>query len=93
MRIFGVDVPIRARVEHMQTLSAHADADELLAWAAGTSNAPACTYLNHGELDASTSLQQLMEQRLGWQVRIPAYGDRVETTDVVRAVRGVGSRA
>ncbi len=93
VRIFGVDVPIRARVEHMQTLSAHADADELLAWAAGTSNAPACTYLNHGELDASTSLQQLMEQRLGWQVRIPAYGDRVETTDVVRAVRGVGSRA
>lgn len=93
VRIFGVDVPIRARVEHMQTLSAHADADELLAWAASTSTAPACTYLNHGELDASTALRQLIERRLGWRVRIPAYGDRVETSEVVAAVRSIGSRA
>lgn len=92
VRIFGIDVPIRARVEHMHALSAHADSDELLAWAASASTAPACTFLNHGELDASTALRQLIEQRLGWQVRIPAYGDRVETSDVMAAVGGVGSR-
>ena len=93
VRIFGIDVPIRAQVEHMQTLSAHADADELLSWASSTSRPPIRTYLNHGELDASTALRQLIERRLGWQVEIPAYGDRIDTDHIVRHQREVSTRA
>ena len=93
VRIFGVDVPIRARVEYMQSLSAHADADELIAWAGSTSHPPVRTYLNHGELDASTALRQLIERRLGWHVEVPAYGDRIDTRQFIRHEREVSIRA
>jgi metallo-beta-lactamase family protein len=83
VRLFGVDVPIRARVEHVMSLSAHADSMELLAWAGSSSNAPTKTFLNHGELDASIALRELLEQRLGWSVEIPNFGDSIDTSSLL----------
>jgi metallo-beta-lactamase family protein len=83
VRLFGVDVPIRARVEHMMSLSAHADSMELLAWAGSSSTAPTKTFLNHGELDASIALRELLEQRLGWSVEIPNFGDSIDTSSLL----------
>ena len=37
LRIFGEEVPVRAEVAQMDNLSAHADANEILAWLAGLS--------------------------------------------------------
>jgi metallo-beta-lactamase family protein len=79
VRIFGLDVPIRARVEHLITLSAHADMNELVDWASHSSKPPIRTYLNHGEMDASVALREMMRQRLGWNVEIPNHGDVVNT--------------
>jgi len=77
VRIFGVDVPIRARVEHVTTMSAHADLNELVAWASATSHPPQRTFVNHGELDASLALRDALRDRLGWQVEVPHFGDVV----------------
>ncbi|MEK0414869.1 MAG: hypothetical protein RL352_266 [Actinomycetota bacterium] len=80
VRIFGVAVPVRARVEHLASLSAHADMNELVDWAGHSSSAPVRTYLNHGEVDASVALREMMRQRLGWHVEIPNHGDEVDTS-------------
>jgi metallo-beta-lactamase family protein len=79
VRIFGIDVPVRARVEHLTTLSAHADMNELVEWADHSSVAPLRTYLNHGEIDAAVALRETMRQQLSWHVEIPSHGDEVDT--------------
>lgn len=80
MRIYGQDVPIRARVEHLQMLSAHADADALVEWMTSESTTPRRTYVNHGEADASAALQELIWQQLSWQVEVPSFGTTIDTT-------------
>ncbi|MBF4571947.1 MBL fold metallo-hydrolase [Herbiconiux sp. VKM Ac-1786] len=78
LRIFGQDVPIRAEVLDLDNLSAHADADELLAWMARTSTPPAMTYVTHGEPRASDSLRARIKRELGWRVRVPEPGETVD---------------
>lgn len=80
VRIYGQDVPIRARVEHLQMLSAHADADALVEWMTSESTTPRRTYVNHGEADASAALQELIWQQLSWQVEVPSFGTTIDTT-------------
>jgi metallo-beta-lactamase family protein len=72
LRIFGQDVPVRAHVESVDALSAHADQRELLRWAAGFTRAPGRTYLVHAELPAAEALKAKLEQR-GWGVTIAAH--------------------
>jgi len=59
------------------TMSAHADLNELVAWASATSHPPQRTFVNHGELDASLALRDALRDRLGWQVEVPHFGDVV----------------
>lgn len=69
LRIFGKDVPIRAQVIQLQSLSGHADSNEILEWMKSTPRPPRVTYVAHGELDASDRLRARIKQELGWQVR------------------------
>ena len=80
VRIYGQDVPIRARVEHLQMLSAHADADALVEWMTSEPTTPRRTYVNHGEADASAALQELIWQQLSCQVEVPSFGTTIDTT-------------
>lgn len=77
VRIHGQRVFVRATVEKVDGLSAHADREELLKWLGGFRRPPRVTYLVHGEPPAATALQDLIRQRLGWDVRIPADGETV----------------
>ena len=70
--------PVRARVENIDAWSAHADADELLAWLATARRAPRQVYLVHGEPDATDTLRQRIEERLGWPVAVPEHLASVE---------------
>ncbi|MCP1506609.1 metallo-beta-lactamase family protein [Pseudomonas marginalis] len=78
VRIHGQDVPINAEVVPMQTLSAHADADEIMQWLRGFKRAPKHTYVVHGEPNASDVLRRRISQELGWSVSVPEYRDSVE---------------
>ena len=49
LRIVGDDIPVRARIIHLDSLSAHADADALLAWLASAPTPPASVSIVHGE--------------------------------------------
>jgi metallo-beta-lactamase family protein len=76
--MFGHDVRVRARVERLDGLSAHADRDEILRWLGGFDHPPKQTYLVHGEPTAAQSLAETMGQKLRWKVRPAEDRERVE---------------
>lgn len=75
VRIYGEDVPIRAEVVQLAASSAHADADELLAWMRTADRAPERVYVTHGEPDAADSLRRRIEHELGWDATVPEFGE------------------
>jgi metallo-beta-lactamase family protein len=76
IRIYGEELDVRARIETLSGLSAHADAGEILGWLERFDYAPRMTYLVHGEPDSSRALGSLIRERLGWSVSV-AEEDRV----------------
>lgn len=82
VRIHGQEVPIRAEVVPMQTLSAHADADEIMQWLRGFKRPPKHTFVVHGEPNASDVLRRRISLELGWSVSVPEYRDSVELAAV-----------
>ncbi|MCA1583691.1 MAG: MBL fold metallo-hydrolase [Acidobacteria bacterium] len=76
--IHGRDVAVNARVERLDSMSAHADADEILRWLRTCPRAPAMTYLVHGEPVAQDALKARISRELGWTVHAPAHGERVD---------------
>ena len=75
--IFGEDVPVRARVERIDALSAHADSDEILRWLQGFTRPPRATYLVHGEPEGATALAAAIRARYGWDVEVAQEGATV----------------
>jgi metallo-beta-lactamase family protein len=77
IRIFGEDVPVRARVETVPRLSAHADAGGLLRWLRTARRPPRRLFVVHGEPAPAAALAARVTRELGWKVSVPAYRDRV----------------
>ena len=77
LRVFGDDLPVRAQVVHLDSLSAHADADELLAWLAAAPVPPHAVSVVHGEPAAAETLRRRIRHELGWAASVPAQGDDV----------------
>ena len=80
LTIHGQLVPIRAAVESLDILSAHADADEILSWLASCPQMPQRTFVIHGEDHAADTLCGRLGRELGWQASVPAYGEAVDLT-------------
>ncbi|MGQ7502621.1 MBL fold metallo-hydrolase RNA specificity domain-containing protein, partial [Streptococcus suis] len=53
------------------TLSGHADANELIRWLSGFRIPPKKTFIVHGEPDASEALRVLIGRELGWDSVVP----------------------
>ncbi len=77
VKMHGHEVRIRARIESLENLSAHADYGEILGWLGKFRKAPGKTFLVHGEPRAAEALQQKITQQLRWNVTIPAYLEKV----------------
>lgn len=77
IRIYGKDVPLRAEVVQLEGFSAHADADGIIQWMRSASQAPAMTYITHGEPEASDALRLRIKHELGWNARVPEYLEEV----------------
>jgi metallo-beta-lactamase family protein len=78
VKIQGQEVPVAARVERLDSMSAHADVGEIMRWLSGFSRPPAMTYLVHGEPAALTALGARIHGDLGWPVHIAKYLEKVE---------------
>jgi len=79
VKIHGQWVQVNAQVTRIDSYSAHADCDEIMAWLRRIHSPPSQVYLCHGEPEAADSLRQRIEERLGWPARVPEH---METVDV-----------
>ena len=61
---------MRARIETLDGLSAHADQAELLDWLGRFQRPPRRVHLVHGEPEGAAALADLIRQRLRCQVEI-----------------------
>jgi metallo-beta-lactamase family protein len=78
LKMFGEEVPVRARVETIHGLSAHADQAETLRWLGGFARPPRTTYLVHGEPEAANALAQAITAQYHWSVRVAQDGEQVD---------------
>ncbi|MGE3889603.1 MAG: MBL fold metallo-hydrolase RNA specificity domain-containing protein [Vicinamibacterales bacterium] len=78
VKMFGQWVPVHARIEKLNAMSAHADAGEVIRWLRTFPKAPGITYLVHGEPPAQVALKARIERELGWNVHIPEYLEKVD---------------
>jgi metallo-beta-lactamase family protein len=78
IRIHGQDVPVRAEVAALSSLSAHADANEILQWLGSFRQAPRAAFVTHGEPVAADTLRQRIERGLRWTVHVPEHLQTVE---------------
>jgi metallo-beta-lactamase family protein len=78
VKIRGRLVPVAARIEHIDSMSAHADSAEMLRWLGGFTKPPEIAYVVHGEPPAAEAFAAKIQQRLGWRVHVPAYLEEVD---------------
>jgi metallo-beta-lactamase family protein len=78
LKIHGEYVPIRAKVESISSLSAHADYSETLRWLSSISTPPQRTFITHGEPAAADALRRRIEEKLHWRCEVPTYLEAVE---------------
>ena len=78
LRIHGQDWPVKAEVVKLDSMSAHADSEELLQWLGGLSRQPRQIFITHGEPAAAQSLREKITARFGWQAVVPTLGEMVE---------------
>lgn len=71
--IFGDEIPVRCRVAKLNSLSAHADQNEIMRWLGGFQEAPRKTYIVHGEPGAQAVLAERIQRELGWDYVIPHH--------------------
>ena len=74
----GRVVGVAARIELIESMSAHADQAEVLRWLNGFERPPAMTYVVHGEPGPQDALQEKIRAKPGWKTLAPEYAQRVE---------------
>ncbi len=77
LKMLGRYVPVRAEIVVIDAFSAHADADDLIAWLGETPTPPDTAYVIHGEHDASVAMSTRITNTLGWNAVVPHDGERV----------------
>jgi metallo-beta-lactamase family protein len=77
VRVHGQDVAVRAKVETLDGLSAHADREEILRWLSGFRRPPGQTYVVHGEPGPAQALADALQTRLGWKAQVARDGETV----------------
>ncbi|MFD1016173.1 MBL fold metallo-hydrolase RNA specificity domain-containing protein [Winogradskyella rapida] len=71
IRFFGKYYPVKATIKSIDSLSAHADQDDLLQWVKGIKNIPEEVFLIHGEPTALDALRVKLKAEYNWKVSIP----------------------
>lgn len=78
IKLYGKFYTVKAKIHHIDSLSAHADQEGLLNWLSEIKNSPKKVFLIHGEASAQNVLKQKLEEKYSWEVYIPKLYERVE---------------
>lgn len=77
VKLLGQHVPVRATVVAMESLSVHADADDLVSWVGSLLNPPEIVYAVHGEPEGSDAMCERLAEELDLVAVRPRQGERV----------------
>lgn len=75
IRFFGKYYPVKASIKSIESLSAHADQNDLIHWMSHIKNRPETVYLVHGEPTALDAFRVKIKSHYGWNVIIPKLTD------------------
>ena len=78
VRIHGRIWPLRARVEHIDGFSGHADFPGLMRWLGSFEQPPRMLFLTHGEEESTLGLAKRVEEEKNWPVTVPRYQQTIE---------------
>jgi metallo-beta-lactamase family protein len=78
VRIMKEYIPVRCKVEKIDSFSAHADWKAVLRWLKGLPEAPKRVFTTHGEPDAAAAMAKHIHEEYGWTVEVPTYGEVFE---------------
>ncbi len=77
-KIHGEWIPVRAAVEELSMLSAHADSSELMRWLSGFRRPPSRVFIVHGEDEGSEALRVRIDRELGWDAVVPRQNQKFD---------------
>jgi metallo-beta-lactamase family protein len=77
VKLRGHYLKVKATVEHIKTMSSHADQQELISWMSGIKNKPENVFIVHGEPQASDALRVKIQDEFGWHCRLPVLFEKV----------------
>ena len=75
IKIYGKYYPVKASIKSIESLSAHADQNELLNWLSNIKNIPEKTFLIHGEPSAINAFRIKLKDTFGWHICCPKLND------------------
>ncbi|PYR91594.1 MAG: MBL fold metallo-hydrolase [Acidobacteria bacterium] len=78
VKIHGEWVPVVARIERIDSMSAHADSNEVLRWLHGFTRPPQQAFIVHGEPAAQDALGARIQKELGWAHKAPEHRETVQ---------------
>jgi len=78
VKIHGEMIPVHARIARVESMSAHADSNEILRWLRGFAKPPQMTFLVHGEPVAMQALGATIKAQLGWTTKMPEHRETVQ---------------
>ena len=71
IKFYGKYYPVKATIKHIESLSAHADQNDLIDWMGNIKNIPEMVYLVHGEPTAQDAFKIKIQDTYNWNVSIP----------------------
>jgi metallo-beta-lactamase family protein len=77
VKMHGELVPVKARIEQIESFSVHADSNELIAWLQSSDQAPGRIFVVHGEAGAAEIFSDRIHAQLGWPSHVPHIGEKV----------------
>jgi metallo-beta-lactamase family protein len=78
VRIHGETIPVHATIALVESMSAHADSNEIVRWLGGFTRPPQLTFIVHGEPVAMQALSATIERTFRWKTKMPEHGEMVE---------------
>ena len=75
IHFFGKYYPVKATIKRIESLSAHADQQELINWMGNIKNIPEKVYLVHGEASALDAFKVKIKDTYNWNATIPKLTD------------------
>lgn len=73
IKIYDTMVPVRAQIKSINSMSAHADYQEMLDWLSNIKQPPQKVFITHGDLAATQALKDKIEEKFNWSCVVPDY--------------------